>query len=57
MPLSNQVPASEPMVSNISMAPIAELMLFTILPSISGQVKPHRKAIIPATPEANNKAI
>jgi hypothetical protein len=57
MPLNNHVPDSEPITNKISIAPIAELMLLTMLVSISSQLQPSRQEIIPATDAAKNNAI
>ncbi|EMR03734.1 hypothetical protein ADICEAN_01168 [Cesiribacter andamanensis AMV16] len=55
MPLSNQVPASEPISSRIRMADMAELMLCTIPSCMRSQLAPTRRPMIPATAADSSK--
>jgi len=57
IPLISQVPDKEPMTNKISIAPMAELMLLTILPSMVDHVVPARQATRPATKAESTNAI
>ena len=57
IPLSNQVPAREPMSNRIRMADMAELMLFTIPSCMVSQLVPVRRATSAATAADKIRAI
>ena len=57
IPLISHVPDKEPMTNKIRIAPIAALMLLTILPSMVVQEVPALQATSPATKAASTNAI
>ena len=57
MPLMSHVPDSAPIISRISNADIAELILLTIPSSISSQLYPNLNDKIPAKAAVSIKAI